>query len=305
VETRRSVWLTALVAVVGGLAAVASGAGVFLRGDLATRTFTTVRGDEVQVLIGGIYRFNGVNVASEGVGWDLVTLFLVVPALALALPFLWKGSLRATLAATGILVYLLYQFFEYATFLAYGPLFLVYVAIAGLSLTAIPLLLATIDLPALPAMVGPGFPRRGMTAFGIYMAVLLGGLWLSLIAATFNADRVRELYGSTTLVVQAFDLGLLVPLGLFTAATVFRRHVAGFVLAAVVVVKGVTMGTAIAAMLVVEYLVTGELQPVPIAIFALTALVSAVLGWRVYGSLPAGRRATGVRMAHAGEVQPA
>jgi hypothetical protein len=77
------------------------------------------------------------------------------------------------------------------------------------------------------------------------------------------------------------------------------------VLAAVVVVKGVTMGTAIAAMLVMEYLVTGELQPVPIAIFALTALVSAVLGWRVYGSLPAGRRATGVRMAHAGEVQPA
>ena len=304
-DTRRSVWLTALVAVVGGLAAVASGAGVFLRGDLATRTFTTVRGDEVEVLIGGIYRFNGVNVASEGIGWDLVTLFLVLPALALTLPFLWRGSLRATLAATGILVYLLYQFFEYATFLAYGPLFLVYVAIVGLSLTAIPLLLATIDLPALPAMVGPGFPRRGMTAFGIYMAVLLGGLWLSLIAATFNADRVRELYGSTTLVVQAFDLGLLVPLGLFTAATVLRRHVAGFVLAAVVVVKGATMGTAIAAMLVMEYLVTGELQPVPIAIFALTALVSAVLGWRVYASLPAGRRPTSVRMAHAGEVQPA
>ena len=43
-----------------------------------------------------------------------------------------------------------------------------------------------------------------------------------LIASTFDATSVPQLNGGTTLVVQAFDLGLLVPLGLFTAVTVQR-----------------------------------------------------------------------------------
>ena len=80
--------------------------GVFLRGDLATTPFTTVRGDVVDSLIGGAYRFNGKSIASEGIGWDLVTLFLVVPALLVVLPAVARGSLRASLFATGILVVL-------------------------------------------------------------------------------------------------------------------------------------------------------------------------------------------------------
>ena len=126
-------WLTALVGLTGILAAVASAAGIFLRGDLATKSFVTVRGDTVEYLIGGAYRFNGINVASEGVGWDLVTLFVIVPALAFTLPSLRRGTLRATLLAAGFLVYFLYQYAEYAMALAYGPLFPVYVAIIGLS----------------------------------------------------------------------------------------------------------------------------------------------------------------------------
>ena len=41
-------WLTALVGLTGILAAVASAAGIFLRGDLATESFVTVRGDTVE-----------------------------------------------------------------------------------------------------------------------------------------------------------------------------------------------------------------------------------------------------------------
>ena len=130
-------WVVGLVALAGALAAIASGAGVLLRGDLATMPFVTVRGEHVDVLTNGIYRFNGKAVAAEGVGWDAVTLFLVVPTLAVLLPGLLRGALPARLAATGILAYFLYQYFEYATFLAYGPLFGVYVAIVALSLTGI------------------------------------------------------------------------------------------------------------------------------------------------------------------------
>jgi hypothetical protein len=115
------------------------------------------------------------------------------------------------------------------------------------------------------------------------MAGLLAMLWLPLIARSAGSDQVTELYGGTTLVVQAFDLGLLVPLGLFTAVTVHLRLAVGYVLAAIVVVKGMAMGAGISAMLIVEYFATDQLQVVPLAIFAVTALVSAVFATRVYG----------------------
>ncbi len=115
-----------------------------------------------------------------------------------------------------------------------------------LSLTGIALLLAGLDADELRARITVGFPRRPMIGFGIFMAVLLGGMWLPLIVTTFDATSVPQLNGGTTLVVQAFDLGLLVPLGLFTAVAVQRGHVAGYVLSAIVVVKGMAMGAGIA-----------------------------------------------------------
>jgi hypothetical protein len=274
-----------LLTVTAGLVAIASAAGVFLRGDLATQPFTTVRGDVVDSLIGGTYRFNGKAIAAEGVGWDIVTLFLVVPALLVVLPAIARGSLRASLFATGILAYFLYQYGEYSTFLAYGPLFVVYVAIVALSVSGLGLLIGGMDVRSLPGHFSPAFPRRAVTAFGLYMAFLLAMLWLPLLARTFAATQVPQLEGGTTLVVQAFDLGLLVPLGLFTAATVWRRLDVGFLLASVVVVKGMAMGAGIAAMLVVEAIATGETQPVPIVLFLATSVASALIAWRVFGSV--------------------
>lgn len=278
-------WVVGLVALVGALAAIASGAGVLLRSDLATMPFVTVRGEHVDVLTNGIYRYNGKAVAAEGVGWDAVTLFLVVPALAFLLPALFRGALSARLATTGILAYFLYQYFEYATFLAYGPLFGVYVAIVALSLTGIVLLVSQIEVAGLGDRFTARFPRRGVVALGLFMAMLLSGMWLPMIARSFGAQVVGDLSGATTLVVQAFDLGLLVPLGLFLAVGAYRRLPVGYLLASVLVVKAIALASAIVAMLLFEAVATGELAIAPIAIFGLTALASAALAVHVYGSI--------------------
>lgn len=290
-----------LIGSTGLLAAVAAGAGVFLRGDLATEPFTTVRGDLVDVLTAGVYRFNGKAIAAEGVGWDAVTLFLVVPALLISLPFLRMGSLRARLFVLGVLAYFTYQYFEYAMALAYGPMFLVYVGIGALSVTGIALLAGGLDLKAIEARVSDRFPRRAMTGFGIFMAVLLSGMWLPLIAQTWDATSVPQLNGGTTLVVQAFDLGFLVPLGLLTAVTVKRGLAVGVVLSAIVVVKGMAMGAGIASMLIVDWLATGVPQLHPILVFAAISLACGALAWRVFGSigpLPSGADADAARTGY-------
>jgi hypothetical protein len=278
-------WLTLWISLIVALVTVASGAGVALRGDLATQPFVTARGDLVEILTAGVYRFNGKALATEGIGWDVVTLTLVVPLLLLLLPRFARGSLRARLAVVGILAYFLYQYAEYAMALAYGPLFPLHVAIFSASLTGIALVAASIDTGALPSRVNRQFPHRGVIAFGLFMALLLAGMWLPLVARTATAASVPELAGGTTLVVQAFDLGFLVPLGLFTAWTVHRRLAVGYLLAAVVAVKGIAMGAAIAAMLLFEGWATGSFEAPVIALFTGIAVVAAILATRVLGGI--------------------
>ena len=201
---------------VGLLAIVAAGAGVFLRGDLATFSFTTVRGEVVDTVSSGLYRFNGLTVASEGVGWDIVTLFFVTPALLLVVPGVWRGGLGLDCG--------------------HGPAGLLRLPVPrvrhvpGLR-TALPRLRGHLRAGAQrPGPAGgqlrPGelasrfserFPRRAVVGLGAFMALLLSGMWLPMILASWDQAVVEPLDGATTLVVQALDLGLLVPLGIFTA----------------------------------------------------------------------------------------
>lgn len=284
-QTTRS-WTVAFAAIAGLLAAIASAAGVFLHGDLATVAVTTFRGETVDILVDGVYRYNSIAFASEGVGWDVITLSVVVPALAACLPGLWRGSLRARLMATGILAYFLYQYFEYAVSVAYGPLFLVYVGASAISLAGIVVLASGIDLADLAARLGTRFPRRSVAGLGILFVVLLGGMWLPLVLRTMTAaDAGGALAGGTTLVVQAFDLGLLVPMGIFTAISAWRRHPAGYLLGSVVVVKAVAMALALVAMIVAEGLATGAWAIAPMAVFGVVAAISAAIGVRLFGGL--------------------
>lgn len=267
------------------LALVAGLAGVLFRGDLGTFEFRTVRGEVVQVVSEGVYRYNAEGIVGQGIGWDLVTLLLVVPVSLVGLRLLWRGSLRAAMVMSGLLAYLAYRYFQYAVIWAYGPLYPVPVATFALALSALAVLVASLDLGSLPARVGAGFPRRPVVGYGALIMFVLSGMWLPVILSTLGGETPELLQGSTTLVVQAFDLGLLVPLGVFTAVCVHRRAPVGYLLAAVALVKGASMALAIAAMLLVRWQVTGELELPPLVMFTLVALLSLFLAWRALWSV--------------------
>ena len=286
--TRPSPLALGLSAIVAVLAGIASVAGILLRGDLATVPFTTLRGESIDAVTGGIYAWNALPVVSEGIGWDLVTLLLVVPSTFVAVRLAARGSLRGTLVLAGLLAYFVYQYAEYAMFWAAGPLFPLHVATFSLAITALVLVLAAIDLRELEARASVRFPRRGVIALGIVMIVLLCGLWLpTVVAVSFRGEVQGKLNGAQTLVVPAFDLGLLVPLGAWTAALAWRRAPAGILLGAIVVVKSIAMPLAIVAMLVVEAVTTGVVQLPPIAVFVGVAVLALLVGFRLYGAIDA------------------
>lgn len=283
--TARARPIAALVALVAMLAGIASLCGILLRGDLATFPWTTLRGEAIEVVGDGIYAWNALPVVAEGVGWDIVTLVLVVPGALLAAAGVARGSYRATLLALGFLVYFLYQYAQYAMFWAVGPLYPLHVLLTALSLSATALFAARLDLASASLHFEPTFPRRAIAGLGVLMVVVLAGLWLPTIWRVVVDGEVQGLLnGGNTLVVPAFDLGFLVPLGAFTAVTAWRRHPAGYLLATTVVIKAAAMGAAIVAMLLVEWVTTGVPAVAPVAVFGLIALASAAVGYRVYAS---------------------
>lgn len=268
------------------LAAVASTAGIFLRGDGATREFVSERGEHVSVTTGGVYAHNPERVVAEGVGWDWVTLVVAVPALLALSAGIAKGSLRARLLAVGVLAYLLYQYLMYAVFWALGPLFPLFIVIYPLAAAAIVGIVSTVDVPRLPESVTERFPRRGMAVFSVLVAVLLLGMWTKRIVVGLSGDLAGAgLLGMPTLTVQAMDLGMLVPLALATAALLWRSRPWGYLMGSVFAVKGVTMAGAICAMLLSAWAVEGRLEVAPFAVFAAFALASGALAARMMRSV--------------------
>jgi hypothetical protein len=268
--------------VVAILAGTAAAIGVLARGG-ETAIVTSVRGETYEMVTTGVYAYNAERVVAEGVGWDVVTLLLVAPALLVAAWFVARGSYRGRLAAAGLLGYALYQYLEYAVTWAFGPLFLVFVAIAAASLVGIGLCAASLARDEVPAALRERFPRRGWAALMLGMSGLLTLLWIARIGAALGADP-PALLGETTMKVQALDLALVVPVSVASAVLVLRRSDVGFVLAAAYGVTFVTLAIAITAMLVSAALVDGVAEVVPIAIFGLAAVAGAGLLVRMYGA---------------------
>lgn len=273
-----------LCAVVVAMVAAASGLGVFLRGGGETVTVTSPRGEEFEMVVDGIYRFNSQRMVAEGIGWDLVTLFLAVPVTLAALPGLARGTLRGRLLAAGMLAYFFYQYLMYATAWAFGPLFLLFVAIYAASLAGIGWIVSTIPLASLGERFSARFPARGMAIFSVVMAVILVGMWLGRIVPAMQGEIEGTLEGQTTLVVQALDLGIVVPLAVFTGVLAWRRRPLGYLLAGVFVVKGVAMAAAITAMVVSAWVVEGTPEIPPLVLFAAATIVAGWLAVRIFAS---------------------
>ncbi|WP_434424703.1 hypothetical protein [Nannocystis pusilla] len=266
---------------VAAMMGLASAVGIFARGDGAARRVTSIRGEVFHYATSGVYAFNAERVVAEGIGWDWFTLAVATPAMLAALPLLVRGSLRGRMFALGLLGYAFYQYLMYAMTWAFGPLFPLFIGLYATSLAGIVWIVSTIDLGAVARTLGPGFPRRRMVALCSVMALMLVGMWTQRVAVGLRSET-PQLFGMTTMVVQALDLGLIVPLCLWTAVTTWRRRPVGYLLSALLVVKGFAMAAAIVAMLLSAWAIEGEPELPALIVFILLAAMLSWLGLRVY-----------------------
>lgn len=240
-------------------------------------------------------------------GQDLLTLVVAVPALLASLVFAVRGSLRGYVVWLGVTGYLLYTFASYAFMTAFNELYLVYVALFGLTLFAFVGGTVRFDAAALERAVGD-HPVRLYVGFQVLVAVLVSSVWLSeILPATVGGTTPASVEAASVPVnvIHSLDLGVLLPAFGLSAYWLHRGRSWGYVTTAVLLVKVATLGLAVLAMALFQ-LRAGQTVAAPqLVVFGLLSLSGLGLTARFVAAIEASGEpappASGV--GHAPEVR--
>ena len=260
------------------LAFIAATAGVFWQGTGEPYPFQTLRGETVQIRGHGLYAFDTVNSSSQEIGQDAVTLILGIPLLIAGIVSTRKNSLRGRLLLTGALGYFLYTYGAMSFLTAFNPFYLIYVALFSLSLFGFILALSGLDPVFVAEHVSDKFPRRAIASYFIIVAAFLSLAWLGLVVPPMlTGEPPAGLESAITMVIQSLDLGVIVPTALITAILLLQKRPWGFTLASVVLLKILSMGTALIAMIINQMREGVVIDPVTSVIFVVISLSGMIL----------------------------
>ncbi|NSW53219.1 MAG: hypothetical protein HPY85_11995 [Anaerolineae bacterium] len=237
-----------LIPLIGLLALIAALMGLLYETPGAPYAYTNHRGEEVMINGHGLYSYDTVSSAAQMQGNDLVTLTVGLPLLAVSTLLAFRGSLRGRLLLTGTLGFFLYTYMSMAMLAAYNNLFLVYVAAFSLSLFAFILCMLSFDLKSLPAQFSSRLPRVWISTFTFIVAGFLLLAWLGQLVPPLVQNQTPPMENTTTRVIQAMDLGMVVPLALLAGIHLLRKNPWGYLLASLSLTKGVTLGLGVSAM---------------------------------------------------------
>ncbi len=267
-----------LSSMIATLALIVAALGVFWQGEGKPFEFHTLRNETVMIQGHGLYCYETITVAALAIAQDVVTLLVGIPLLIVAVILYRKGDLRGKLLLSGTLAYFLYTYASFAFGAAYNILFLIYVALFSLSLFAFILTLMTIDVPTLREHFSPGLPRQAIAIFLFVVGGFLLMAWLGRIGPALLANLPPYgLESYSTLIIQALDLGLIVPTAFLSGILLWKQRPWGYLLSSVVLIKGVTLTLAVSAMAVNMIWVGVQVNIGELIMFPLLAIISIVM----------------------------
>jgi len=210
---------TVLSVLIAILAAVASAGGLFLD---------------------GLYRDNSF-VSAVWKGNDAVTLFVAVPLLAISLVLARRGSKRAQLIWLGSLDVILYSYAFFLFAAALNWFFLIYVALFTLPIFALLFGLIELDVEAISEQFRQRTPVKWIAAYMIFVAVGLTTVYLLQFVGFVTSGEIPAIVLKTdhpTNVVPALDFSMVIPWLLLGGVWLWQRRPWGYVISAIMIVKG-------------------------------------------------------------------
>jgi hypothetical protein len=249
----------------------------------------------------------------QALAQDLVNLLVVSPAMIILAVLALRGSSRAYLLWLGTLLFTAYNYVIYSVGIPFGPLFLLWVGVLGMSIFALLGGIACIDRDELLVTYRSARAAKVSGWALIVIALLFGALWLSedvpaLLSGTTPQSLVDQ--GMITNPVHVLDLGFFLPAVIVVSVLWLRGNLRAATVAPSFVVFLLVTGVPIIVTPIVQAL-RGEAAAwaVVVPIGTVTVVSLLLLVWLLRSMAGAGLpdRATSVppRAPAAADPQPA
>ena len=232
--------------------------------------FTSITGEVIDVYGEGLYKNNSVSGASQAIAQDIVTLILGIPLLIISLVLFNKRSLKGLFMLTGMLGYFLYTYASYSFLLFYNYFFIIYVTIMSISFFAFIMCFNKIMKTDLCACFKNKFNNKTIGCYMLFIAIALFLMWMGrIIPPLINNSTTDGLEHYTTLIIQAMDLGFIVPVCALAGVLTIRKNIFGYILSSIITFKGVALTTALSAMIIGQIINGINVSLIEIIIFGL------------------------------------
>lgn len=263
------------------LVAALTAASVFGRGPPRTESFVSLfgmDGPSSSIRTNGVFVYHGARLEAERVGADLVVLVLVVPAMLWS-AFAWaNGSLRARLAALGLVGVVLHlQFTNWAHWSTDGGLALLSAVVILLCAPGLAQLAWDVSLEEVARAAEPEFPYRAAVRWSVLVAAISGGLWLFGWSVASDGPSISS--------TDVRGVWLLAVLAAIAAATLARRRPIGVALVASLAVAATALSATRFAMAASAVVVGEPVRPGPLVVSVIVLVGSLHLVSRIHHAL--------------------
>ncbi|MDQ3810579.1 MAG: hypothetical protein M3336_09835 [Chloroflexota bacterium] len=229
----------------------------------------------------GLYRRDPATLPTF-IGQDAVTLLAVLPLLVWSMRATRRGSLRGLLLWTAALFYVAYSYAYHALDPQFNVLYLAYILIVAASLYGCLYLLLSTDADAVAAAFAAGAPARAAGAFLMALPLGLGLAWVAMIishlATGATPSRVNQ-------VVWPMDLIVAFPAMFWGGLWLWRRQPLGYLVAAVLLIKGGLLGITLVVNTWLASTFWGVAADPAVPVYALGGAGGLVLAARYLGHL--------------------
>lgn len=225
------------------------------------------------------YERDAASMAAQGMGQDMVNLFLVVPLLIVTLIFMLRGSRIAFFIYGGTVFYILYSFIIYAFGVNFNHLFLLYCLILGLSMYSFIIIMVEMNKMEVENWFGDKVPVRFIGIYLIIISALFYFLWLKDVIPAILDNVVPKSVSDYHLLVNpvhVIDMAIALPGLVIAGVLLMRRRRLGYILSPLSLVFVIILAIALIGM-VMMLKTRGISDDTSIAgIFIVLALISII-----------------------------
>jgi hypothetical protein len=255
-----------------------------------------IAGNIIALSVKNIYAILTPAFLPQAIAQDIANLAVVLPLWLICAILALRGSLRAYLLWLGVLTFTVYNYVIYSFSIPFGPLFLLWVSVLGLSLYALIGGVSSVDHKEISASFKSERAVTFVAWFLIVVAILFSLLWLSEdIPALLSGKTPQSVIDVAipTNPVHILDLGFFLPAVIITGTMLLKQKPISYILAPAFIVFLILTGIPILITPVVQS-ARGEIAvwSVIVPIGTLSVLLLGLLVWLISTINPSSHQET-------------